>query len=144
MGHNMLFILRLQTKKRAWLRLVITIVIGSLSLSACGSQKTPQVYRVGILNGASIFSEISEGFKLKMSELGYIEGQNIIYDIQKSNGNKALEQKALKQFVTDKIDLLFVFPTGPFVAAKSAAQGTEIPIMFAMTFIEETGLIKSV
>ena len=99
---------------------------------------------MGILDGASIFSEIAEGVKSKMFELGYIKGQNIIYDIQKSNGDKALEQKTLKQFVTDKIDLLFVFPTGPFVAAKSAAQGTEIPIVFAMTFIEETGLIKSV
>jgi len=72
------------------------------------------------------------------------EGQDIIYDIQKSNGDKAWEQKALKQFVTDKIDLLFVFPTGSVVAAKAATQGTEIPIVFAMTFIEESGLIKSI
>jgi putative ABC transport system substrate-binding protein len=122
----------------------ILIVIGSLFFSACEFQSTPQVYRVGILNGATIFSEIADGFKAKMTELGYVEGENIIYDVRQSNGDRAEEQQILKQFVADEVDLIFVFPTGSAVAARAATQGTDIPVVFAMTFIEGTNVIENV
>ena len=74
--------------KDIWLALVM--MIGCLFLSGCSTQ-TSKVYRVGILNGAAIFSEIVDGFKAKMTELGYAESENIMYDIRQSNGDPAEE-----------------------------------------------------
>ncbi len=62
------------------------ILIGAdliiLLLNGCGSK--PKVYHVGILSGLDFFADTADGFKSKMTELGYIEDSNIIYDIQKN------------------------------------------------------------
>ncbi|MFA5356912.1 MAG: ABC transporter substrate binding protein [Candidatus Omnitrophota bacterium] len=111
-------------------------------LSGC-SQK-PRIYKVGILSGAGAFSDIKDGFKAGMSELGYIEGKDIIYYVQDSEGDPAVERRALKKFVADKVGLIFVYPTEAALLAKAAVRGTKIPVVFAMGTIEGTGLIENV
>ena len=118
--------------------------IGILLLSACEFNTAPQVHRVGILNGAKIFSEIVDGFRLTMRELGYVEGENIVYDLREVNGDAREQQRILEQFVTDKVDLIFAFPTGSAVAAKAATRGTDIGVVFAMSFLEDTDLVASI
>jgi hypothetical protein len=36
-----------------------------------------KVYRVGLLPGVNTFNTVIDGFKAKMTELGYTEGENI-------------------------------------------------------------------
>ena len=67
-----------QSKKGFWLAILILTVVSSLLLSGCGVGK-PKVYRVGIVGGGA-FAPIGDGFKAKMAELGYVEGENIVYD----------------------------------------------------------------
>src|SRR5204862_2918700 len=43
-----------------------------------------------------------------------------------------------------KVDLIFVFPTEVSIAAKKAIQGTNIPVVFAQAFIEQSNLVNSV
>jgi len=126
-----------------WWAIFILAVLFALLLSACGEKK-PKVYRVGILNGFRPFSEIVDGFKIKMTELGYVEGQNIIYNLYEVDVGSAEEQRVLEQFVVDEVDLIFAFPTGSAIAAKAITQGTKIPVVFAMTFIEGTNVIETV
>jgi putative ABC transport system substrate-binding protein len=122
--------------------LVATIVV-ALLLSGCGATPT-KVYRVGILSGLDYFANTADGFKAKMTELGYVEGQNIVYDMQKTNVDPAAEEQILKKFVDDKVDLIFVFPTEASLAAKKAAQQTNIPVLFANANIEGIALVNSV
>lgn len=124
-------------------RCFILFCILLISLTGC-AQKPPKAYRVGILSGASAFFEIKDGFKARMSELGYIEGKNILYDAHDLNEDRAAEQRVLKKFVGDKVDLIFAYPTEAALSAKSAARGTKIPVLFAMGTIEGTGLVESV
>jgi putative ABC transport system substrate-binding protein len=42
------------------------------------------------------------------------------------------------------VDLLFAFPTGPAIEAKSATKETKIPVIFCFSTIEDTGLVESV
>jgi len=64
---------------------IFLAVLIPVCLFFCGcSKKTEKVYRVGILSGVDPFANIAEGFKAKMTELGYIEGKNIVYDIKQS------------------------------------------------------------
>jgi putative ABC transport system substrate-binding protein len=102
------------------------------------------VYRVGVLSGLDYVAVITDGFKAGMADLGYVEGQNIVYDVQKTNFDMAAYQNILKKFVADKVDLIFVFPTEASMEAKAATQGTEIPVVFSFALIEGMGLVESV
>jgi ABC-type uncharacterized transport system substrate-binding protein len=110
-----------QSKKNLWLATLILIVVSSLLLSGCGA-KEPKIYRVGILNGFPPFADIGEGFKAKMTELGYVEGKNIVYDVQESNFDPAEENRIVKQFVADEVDLIFTFATEAAISAKAGAR----------------------
>ena len=127
--------------RKMW-AILIGIVVATLMFGGC-SANTAKVYRVGILSGLDFFSPTADSFKAKMAELGYIEGQNITYDLQRTNLDPAAEEQILGKFVADKVDLIFVFPTEVSLAAKKAIQGTDIPVVFANAFIEQGGLVKS-
>lgn len=110
------------------------------------SQGIPQgkTFRVGILSGLNLFSGIADSFKKELTTLGYIEGKNIMYDLQKTNFEPEKEKQILAKFVTDKVDLIFGFNTEVALEAKQAAQGTNIPVVFANAFTEGNNLIDSV
>ncbi len=128
---------------RRQMLLAILLVSVCVFLSSC-SEKKPKVYRVGILCGLDYIGAIPDIFKPEMAELGYIEGENIVYNIQRTNFEPVREKQILKRFVEDKVDLIFTFPTEVSMAAKAATQGTDIPVIFAIANIEGTGLVESV
>jgi len=116
----------------------------SLLLSGCGGAQKPKVYRVGVLSGLDFVADITDGLKVKMTELGYVEGKNIVYDVQKTNFDMAAYKSILQKFVADKVDVIFVFPTEASQEAKAATQGTNIPVVFAFAQVEGMGLVNSV
>jgi len=115
----------------------ITIIINSCTIKS-------KVYHVGILSGLDYFAKTADGFKAKMTELGYIEGKNIFYDLQKTQFNPSAEQEILKKFVADKVDLIFTFPTEVSLEAKTIIEGTKIPLIFSNANIEGVNLIKTI
>ena len=123
------------------LLIIVGVVLICMLLGGCSSK--PKVYRVGILSGLDIFSGIIDGFKEKMTELGYIEGKNIVYEIYKAPSPVGNEN-AIKEFIDEKVDLIVSFPTEASIETKSVAQGSGIPILFVNVFTEDTGLIKSI
>ncbi|HLF26626.1 MAG TPA: ABC transporter substrate-binding protein [Anaerolineae bacterium] len=123
--------------------ILVSVIVVALLLSGC-SNPTPKVYRVGILSGLDFFAPTADGFKAKMTELGYVEGKNIVYDIQKTNFDPTGEGQILQKFVADQVDLILVFPTEVSLAAKTATQGTNIPVLFANANIEGIDLVDSV
>jgi putative ABC transport system substrate-binding protein len=123
--------------------LIIMSVMICVFLNGC-SKKTQKVYRVGIVSGAEPFTDIADGFIAKMAELGYQEGENIVYDFQKLDVDPPGVNRAVRKFVADKVDLIFAFPTEPALAAKAATKGTNIPVVFAMAGIEGDNLVESV
>jgi putative ABC transport system substrate-binding protein len=126
-----------------WWTMFIWVVVFALLLSGCGPEK-PKVYRVGILSGLSFAVDAVDGFKEGMAELGYVEGQNIVYDLQSTDFDMAAYRSILQGFVADEVDLIFVFPTEASQEAKAATQGTDIPVVFSVANIEGTGLVNSV
>jgi putative ABC transport system substrate-binding protein len=114
-----------------------------LFLTGCSS-KEKRVYRVGILCGLEYLVDIPVGFKQKMAEMGYVENDNIYYDLQITNFEPAKEKQILKKLVEDNVDLIFTCPTEASIRAKKIAKGTGTPVLFACANIEETGLVDSV
>ncbi|VVB91017.1 ABC transporter substrate binding protein [uncultured archaeon] len=123
---------------------LVTLLVAIMFLSGCTSPPTQKVYHVGILSGTDDFLPIADGFKAKMTKLGYVEGKNIVYDLRKTNADPAGEQLAAKKFVDDRVDLIFTFPTEPSITARNATRGTNIPVVFAYAGIEGSNLVKSV
>lgn len=130
-------------KKIIFLSLSLILVI---ALTSCVTQspKHEKPYRIGILSGLDFFSVIADSFKEEMANSGYVEGKNVVYDIHKTNFEPEKEKQILEKFVADNVDLILVFPTEVSLAAKKVTQGTDIPVIFASAFIEETGLIDSI
>jgi len=128
-----------------WTILSCTVIMTVL-LSSCGMLQKSKIHRVGILSGLDAFSPAIDGFKSKMTELGYVEGENIIYEIQKTNVDIDAYKKITKQFVNDKVDLIYVFPTEASMEAKAAAQGTNTSVVFNLAFTDVPGvnLINSI
>ena len=126
---------------------VIAVILTAALVLTAGAYfflKKDKVYKVGILSGVDFFLPSIDGFKQKMAELGYVEGKNIVYDIQKTNFDPQKEEEVLKKFISDKVDLISVFPTEPALAAKRITKGTNIPVVFGPAIIEGTGLIEDV
>lgn len=128
--------------RKGW-TLFVGVVVLSLLVSGCGAQK-PKVYRVGILTSNPSFAAIGDGFKSKMTELGYTENQNITYIVQNPSAEMADKQRLAKQLVDDKVDLIFAFPALESVAARDATQGTNTPVVFGYAQVEGANLVKSV
>ncbi len=123
------------------------IYIGAISiillLSGCGAK--PTVYHVGILACLDYFAPLPDGFKEGMVKLGYVENKNVVYDIQKTVGEVEEEQKRiLEKFVSDKVDLIVVAPTGAALQAKTVAMKSGIPVVFAAAFTEGNNLVENI
>ncbi len=133
------------TNERKWKHKILfaALLAVVVFLSSC-SKKPQKVYRVGILCGLDYIGAIPDSFKTKMTELGYTEGRNIVYDIHRTNFEPEREKQILSQFVKDEVDLIVTFPTEVSMAAKAATEGTDVPVLFCFANIEGTGLINSV
>ena len=112
-------------------------------LNGCGPKQS-SVYHVGILSGLNLFSSIADSFREEMTRLGYVEGKNIVYDLQKTNFEPEKEKQILRNFVIEKVNLIFGFNTEVAVEAKNATKGTGIPVIFANALIEGSDLIENV
>ena len=129
--------------QKIW-RLLIWVLLITLFVSGCGGSAESKNYRVGLLSGADPFDSVFDGFKTQMTELGYVEGENISYDYQASGGDTEKMAQIAQQFVTDKVDLILTTSTGAAKAAQTATAGTDIPVIF--TVIQDpvgVGLVES-
>ena len=84
-----------------------------------------------------------DSFKEKMTSLGYVEGQNIIYDINSDNANYSAEKEVASKFLSEKVDLIVVMPTEASISMKHSINGS-IPIVFTHAFTEGVDLIDSI
>ncbi len=131
-----------KNKTGNWKSFFMGAIVFALLISGCGAKK-PQTYHVGILYAVESQLAIADSFKAQMTELGYVEGENIVYDAQQGPDTDQLQSIA-KEFVDKKVDLILAFPDGAAIAAKTATAGTDIPVIFASSFSELNDLVESV
>ena len=90
-----------------------------------------------------MFASVVDSFKENMARLGYREGENITYDIHRLAFYTTDNEQIIEKFLTDKVDLIFVFPTEPALFAKMAAADANIPVLFVGD-VEGTDLVETV
>ena len=132
-----------KNSQKLW-SLLTGVVIMAMLLSGCGSAQESKVYHVGILSGLGFIADTTDGFKEGMAELGYVEGENIIYDVQVTEFDMEAYRSILQKFVADKVDLIVSFPTEATIEAKAATQGTNIPVVFSFSLLEGMNIVNSI
>jgi len=116
---------RCEMKK--WMIAVILVVV---SLSVAGIAHAQKVYSIGSLNTSEQFVSAFEGFKGRMAELGYREGQNVRYDFYNSKGDHELLKAMAEKLAQQKPDMIVTSSTSATMAAAKATEGTRIPVVF--------------
>lgn len=71
-----------------------------------------------------------QGFKDRMAELGFVEGENVTYIDKNPEGDMTLANTIAQQFVDEDVDLILAIATPTAQACVAATQGTNIPVVF--------------
>lgn len=113
--------------------------------AGCSKQEQEQkAYKVGIASGFESFNGIADGFKKGMADLGYVEGRNIVYDLQQVDPTREADKQIVQSFVDDGVDLIFTYTTEAAIWTKGIVGASGVPIVFAMAGIEDNDLVDSV
>jgi putative ABC transport system substrate-binding protein len=121
------------------------MLVLSVALMGFRNPDIDRQYKVGILITDDTYLAPVQGFKDALKQLGYIEGQHIVYDVKNAKLDKAVLQTFAEQFVRDRVDLIFTATYIGATTAKKATAGTSIPVVFGPAGDPvETGLVKSI
>jgi len=96
------------------------------------SSSQPQTYRVGILQFVDMLTDVEDGFKAGMAEVGYIEGENVEYVYRNAQGNMEALDGLAQELVNEQADLIVSITTPASVAVQQAVQGTDTPVVFVL------------
>lgn len=117
---------------------VVLVVFLTLGLAGCGSDKAgdnegEKVLKIGLTQYAphGSLDNIRDGFIFGLEELGYEDGKNIDLDITNADGKGENAAMIAQNYVAKKVDLITAIATPSAMAAHSAAEESEIPILFS-------------
>jgi len=124
-----------------------TIFITGIFLAGCGDDTPSQSkkkYHIGIISGMDAFKSTITGFKDGMASAGYQEGETIHYTIGHARGDPKEIKRLAKDYVNDKVDLIFTTTNGAALAAKKATEKSKIPVVFSIVLAPiESGVVDS-
>lgn len=139
LGHN-----RTRNKPRQRWTILVGAIVFSLLLTACGGLTKPKTYTVGVILYTPTLEFTWTGFKQGMTDLGYIEGQNISYIYAGPIDNINKLDGVAQDLVKAKVDLILAISTPAAQAAKRATANTKIPVVFVpLTDPVGAGLVTS-
>src|SRR4030095_16776344 len=97
----------------------------------CSARSAERVRRVCILWGIRPGPEWTAGgpFFGPMRELGWVEGQNIVFEQRHANEQPELLPMLARELIASKVDVIVTAPSSALRAAKEAT--ATIPIVFA-------------
>jgi putative ABC transport system substrate-binding protein len=115
-----------------------------LLLLACGGGQTQETFTIGVINLAPGLDDVVEGFKEGMTELGYIEGENIAYIYEGATDRIDKLDSVAQGLVAADVDLILSVTTPATQAAQRATADTDIPVVFVpVTDPVGAGLVDS-
>lgn len=117
---------------RSGLAVAALVASSALVLSGCSGsgESDSETLRIGISQfvQAPPLDSAVEGFKEALADAGYVEGENVEYDLQNANAEVATATTIAQKFANDNLDLVLAVATP---SAQAAAQNiTDIPVLF--------------
>src|SRR5882672_9359783 len=132
-------------KKAGVLSILFVVVMLAVGLIA-NAQQPKKVPVIGYLSASDPATESirSEGIRLALRELGYIEGQNIAFEYRYAEGKLDRYPETAAELVRLKVDIIVAAGTDRTVrAAKNATNTIPIVMMGSGSDPVEIGLIES-
>jgi putative ABC transport system substrate-binding protein len=111
----------------AFFLLVSTLLLLFVSPQPAFAQK---VYRISALTADDQFLPSFDGFKKKMAELGYREGENVSYDLLNAKGDLYALQNVAQKLVQDSPDIIVTTSTSATGHVAKLTRGTNLPVVF--------------
>ncbi len=108
---------------------LVTFLAGFLLL-APSLARAQKVYCISALVGEDQFVPAFEGFKGKMSELGYVDGKNVKYDFHNAKGDIDLLKKLAQKIVEERPDLIVTSSTTATIPVAKLTEGSGLPVVF--------------
>jgi putative ABC transport system substrate-binding protein len=129
-----------------WLGLSVIAFVLVVARAAATAQQPKKVSRIGFLSASDAARQAtaSEGIRLALRELGYIEGQNIAIEYRYAEGKQDRYPEIAAELVRLKVDIIVA--TGGNVLVRAAKNATKtIPIVMAGAGLDpvEAGLVES-
>jgi len=132
-----------QSKARNRYPTFVCAIVLSLLLVAC-LPPPPQTYTIGVINIVPDLDTTLEGFKEGMTELGYLEGENVTYLYEGATTNMGELDSVAQSLVTADVDLILAITTPATQAAQRATADNDIPVVFVpVTDPVGAGLVDS-
>jgi putative ABC transport system substrate-binding protein len=129
-----------------WLGLSVIAFVLVVAGAAAMAQQPKKVTRIGYLSSVDSAREStrSEGIRLALRELGYIEGQNLAIEYRYSEGKVDRAPELAAELVRLKVDIIVVAGGIHWIrAAKNATKTIPIVMVGAGNDPVEAGLIES-
>jgi ABC-type uncharacterized transport system substrate-binding protein len=116
-------------KRLALALLSLVLLAAPLGVEA---QPAPRVPRIGLLlRGAPVPSTNIEAFRQGMRELGYVDGQNVIFEYRYDEGKNERLRALAADLVQARVNVIVTWGSLAIQAAQEATR--EIPIVIAYT-----------
>jgi putative tryptophan/tyrosine transport system substrate-binding protein len=131
--------------KAVWSLILVAAVLLNVAVIA-EAQQPKKVSRIGYLSSFDPAGESarSEGIRLALRELGYIEGQNITTEYRYAEGKRERLSEVATELVRLKVDIIVVAGgTGIIQAAKNATKTIPIVMTGGGSDPVEAGLVES-
>ena len=125
--------------------LVLVLALTLPVLGGCGTGGTA-TYKIGISQIVThpALDATRQGVIDGMAAEGYVEGENVEFDYQTSEGDMTLVAAIAQKFVSDQVDAIVSIATPDSQASVKAAEGSGIPVIFsAVTDPVGAGLVTS-
>lgn len=124
-----------------------TFLTGAAALLASPSAigQSTRVYRVGLMNGGAPSPDTMQfvdAVRGRLRESGWVEGQNIAYELQWSKGDVSRLPRMATELVRAGVDVIVAPSSDAVIAAKQATGSIPIVMVFAINPVGQ-GLIAS-
>ena len=139
----------IESKKKDMKKKIFFLTFCAMVFALCSSveaQQPKKVSRIGYLSSFDPASESarSEGIRLALRELGYIEGQNIATEYRYAEGKRERMPELAAELVRLKVDIIVAAGgTGIIQAAKNATKTIPIVMTGGGSDPVEAGLVES-
>jgi putative ABC transport system substrate-binding protein len=129
-------------RKAGVLSILLVVVLLAVAVIAQAQQgkKAPQT--IGFPQGGATPASLVDAFRQGLRELGYVEGQNILIQYRRAEGNLDQIPALVAELIQLKVDVIFTANTPAALAAKKATLSIPIVIVAASDPVE-AGLVDS-
>ena len=109
---------------------MVGVLIASALVFGCSPTQKTRVYRIGVLLSGDIRLEVFSGLKDGLRELGYVEGEDVIFEVKNAKGDRSLLPELARSISDSQPDVAVAGGGIEADALKSATETSDIPVVF--------------